>query len=482
MKKVWLAAALLGLITMASSVFADVQNIRLSGDVRIRGYFLQNANSGQRFYGPNRPDDVNRLDSSFIAQRTRITCEADLEDHVLVVMTLQAESTWGKDYPMSQRTLGSSVELTEAYVQFSEMFFTPATLKLGRQYLNYGRGLIVSSYDQVYNFDAGRLVLDFYPFTVDLVGAKLGEGNGNSMDKGRGGNDLLFINGRYEMKDSIIKNVEAYFGWASRASHSSAWNSSQYSPTANAASPWIIGLRTDLTPIKGLQVWMEAAYEGGQAPVGSLNITTPSWGPPAQDSTLSAFIANVGAKYTFKDVKMEPSVNVEYTFASGGGSFSGNGNAFVPWFDSKCGQNGYLFQPLLSNIHIFNVGASIKPAKNVTASLQAYYYLKADSDSFAGSNPAIDIGGLNGMTMYSCNKTELGAEIDAILSYDYSKDARFSLIYAAFIPDRAFTGTDQSRGDQNNAYTPYNSPGELYQHDGFDRVAHMIRAEVNVKF
>ena len=469
MKKVWLAAALLGLVTMASSVFADVQNIRLSGDIRIRGYYLMNANANSMNdqYGNYMGYlNMNKRDTSFIAQRTRVTCEADLEDHVLVVITMGAENLWGdSDSTLRSADRGWGMRVTEAYVQFSEMFFTPATLKLGRQYLNYGRGLIISSYDQEYNFDAGRLVLDFYPFTVDLVGAKLSEGSSFYSGTGHRGNDLLFVNGRYEMKDSIIKNVEAYFGWAARASGGSTGPT--YLPTQNSASPWIIGARADLTPVKNLNVWVEGAYEGGQAPINGFFETS-------RDATLSAFILNVGAKYTFKDVKMEPSINVEYTFASGGGSYSGNGNTFLPWFDSKQGQNGYLFQPALANIHIFNVGASIKPAKNVTASLQAYYYLKADADSFAGSNRYIDFGGLSGFTMYQTEKSELGCEIDAILSYDYSKDARFSLIYAAFIPDRAFTAADS-----RNSYIAYNTPGGGY---GVDRVAQMIRAEVNVKF
>jgi len=475
-KKVWLAAALLGLVTMASSVFADVQNIRLSGDVRVRGYFIQNGNASYD-YAPNGASmgyiTANRRDNSFIVQRTRITCEADLEDHVLVVITLTGQGQWGQPYDVYAPNAyspypgnrGWSIGITEAYVQFSEMFFTPATLKLGRQYLNYGRGLIISSYDQTYNFDAGRLVLDFYPFTVDLVGAKLSDGSLATPNPGHRGNDLLFVNARYEMKDSIIKNVEAYFGWAARAS--AGMMSPSYLPTASAASPWIIGLRTDLTPIKGLNVWLEGAYEGGQAPVGGAFDTS-------RDATLSAFIANAGLKYTFKDVKMEPSVNVEYTFASGGGSSSGNGNMFVPWFDDKDGHNGYLFQPKLSNIHIFNVGASIKPAKNVTASVQGYYYLKADRDSNAISNPWIDYGGLSSLSRFQTEAAEVGWEIDAILGYDYSKDARFQLVYAVFIPDRAFTAANSSNSEIGNNY-PYGGYG-------FDRVVHGIRGEVNVRF
>ena len=43
MKKVWMIAALAALGVLATSSFADVQNIRLSGDIRIRGYYLANA-------------------------------------------------------------------------------------------------------------------------------------------------------------------------------------------------------------------------------------------------------------------------------------------------------------------------------------------------------------------------------------------------------------------------------------------------------
>lgn len=446
MKKVWLAAALLGLVTMAASSFADVQNIRLSGDLRIRGYYLNGV--GEQYNGN---DYVNDVDNAFILQRTRLTVEADLEDHVLVVVTLKAEGMWGQQDGQTLTRYGTGmyhdrgwqVGVSEAYVQLSEMFFSPATLKLGRQYLHYGRGLHISSANETYNFDAGRLMLDFYPFTLDIVGAKLSDGNDDfpSATGGHGGNNLLFINGRYEMKDSIIKDVEAYFGWVSRAQSSGG---AYYWPAYGSySSPWIVGIRADLTPIKGLDVWAEATYEGGSS---------------GYAGSLSAFLLNAGAKYTFKDVKMEPSINANYIYASGGTS----GNAFVPFFPSVDGYNGFVFSPLLSNIHIFNLGASIKPAKNVCLSVQGYYYLKVDNDSFAGTDYIMnEFGGgySTGWWAGSSQKDELAWEVDTILGYDYSKDVRFQLVYGVLVPDRGYT-------------TYY----------ALDRIAHAVRGEVNVKF
>ncbi len=451
MKKVWLIVALAALTGSAVRTFADVQNIRLSGDIRIRGYYLNNAG------------DANNGDAAFISQRTRVTVEADLEDHVLVVVTLKAEGLWGSDnQPTTNSGAGSSFEdgsgsainrswsvgLDEAYVQFNEIFYSAATLKIGRQYLHYGRGLIISSAEQEYNYDAARLVWDAYPLTIDVVGAMLANNQAFLPDSPKqtgstpGSADLLFVNARYELSDSAIKDVEAYFGYVAHGVSGNV-QSSRIPPTVFGASPMIIGLRTDITPMDSLNVWAEGAYEFGADGTFS--------------KTISAFIANVGGKFTFKDTKWTPAVNANYIYASGGGS---DGKAqFRPWFDYTEGYNGYLFAPALSNIHIFNVGASVKPAENTTLSLQGYYYMKADKDSIAGSNSNADFGGAGFTELGNgVGKRDLGWEIDSILGYDYSKDVRMQLVYGIFLP------------------------GRDYRFAGYSVAAHEVRAELNVRF
>ena len=90
MKKLWLVVALVALGGLASRTYADVQNIRLSGDIRLRGVF-----PGQCRCRHEVTTDQAVANTSFISQRTRVSVEADLEDHVLVVVTLKAESLWG---------------------------------------------------------------------------------------------------------------------------------------------------------------------------------------------------------------------------------------------------------------------------------------------------------------------------------------------------------------------------------------------------
>jgi hypothetical protein len=165
----------------------------------------------------------------------------------------------------------------------------------------------------------------------------------------------------------------------------------------------------------------------------------------------------LGGSFSLKDKSWSPKFNANWTYASGGGE-NGRGT-FRPWFDYVDGYNGYLFAPMLSNIHIFNVGASVKPYENTTLALQAYYYLKADKNGFAGSNGNIDFGGVGYTQLGSADSRDLGWELDTILGYDYSKDVRLQLVYAAFIPNAAY-----NRSPAVNA------------------VAQEVRGEISVKF
>lgn len=464
MKKTWLIVALLALGVMAVNSFADVQNIRLSGDIRIRGYYLNGAAGGEE-QAPQptgfAAGSTVQKDAAFISQRTRVTVEADLEDHVLVVVTLSGESTWGSsDQPNNDAGAGTvlgdtlnrrfDIGISEAYVQLNQAFFSPATLKIGRQYLHYGNGLIISSVDQEINYDAARLVLDYYPLTIDLVGAQVVNNQtfGNTSDH-LGSATLLFANARYEFSDSAIKSIEAYFGWLARSDSYIVPPTTRAYATLGQASPMIAGLRANVNLTDKISTWAEAAYEFGDN--GFID-----------SGTLRAWMANAGVKIGLKDTQWTPTFNATYTVASGSDMSDPTAN-FVPWFDHVDGYNGYLFCPALNNIHIFNVGASVKPYENTTLAVQAYYYMKFDRDGFAGSNPNYDFGGASFTTWGTAGgdptSGNLGWEIDTSLGYDYSKDVRAQLVYGVFIP--------------GNSYT---------EQSDVSRVAHEVRAELNVKF
>lgn len=463
MKRVtWLVVAVVALVAMVSSSFADVQNIRLSGDIRIRGYYFN--------YGDNKA--IGYSDASLIAQRTRVTIEADLEDHVLVVVTLKAEGLWGARDSVDSRwhylNSGSSMQnagagvptwgqpvnqtwdvgINEAYVQFNEMFFNPATLKIGRQYLNYGRGLIISSVENEYNFDAVRLVLDFYPLTVDLVGAMLVDSQSFlPIDNRYGGRSmLLFANARYEMADSFVKDIEAYVGWISQDADRAliaTGSESPYTAQFAGASPVVLGLRADLNLTKTLQMWAEGTYETGASGMGD---------------AINAWLFNVGARLSLSDAQLSPVINASWTLATGDSTYKDGDTKgyFRPLFDYASTYNGYMLKPVLSNIHIFNLGATVKPAKNCAVGVQGYYYMKADKNGVCFTNPNLDLS--FGTFLPASDKTDLGWGLDFNVGYDYSKDVRLGLIYGLFFPGAAVRDTP------------------------FDQTSYGLRGEVSVKF
>jgi hypothetical protein len=436
---------------------ADVQNIRLGGNIRMRGYYLANAS------------DNNDGSTAFVTQRTTIIVEADLADHVFVLVSLDGESLWGgENEARNSAGPGSFINdlinkrfdigVTEAYVQLNEMGGSPVSAKVGRQYMNYGRGLIISSWDQSYNYDSVKFMLDFYPTTIDLVYTRayqLGMFSPNrQMIDGTPlsatGIDMLFGNIHHEIGKAIFRDVELYGGWLPHGTITGSPTVPPSNPYGTfpgvAAQPWIVGLRGDLAPMENMAAWVEGTYESGSPGNGA-------------NYAIAAFLANAGLKYTWKNTRFVPSINANYIYASG--SASNPQHNFIPWFDYVDGHNGYLFSPQLSNIQIFNVGASIKPCKNTSLSVQAYYYLKASAGAAAGTNPNYDFGGTGFTTWDPTNpgtKSELGTEIDGILGYDYSKDVRFQLVYAFFIP------------------------GLNYTQQGYGTCANEIRGEMNVAF
>ncbi|MDP8235328.1 MAG: alginate export family protein, partial [Candidatus Erginobacter occultus] len=210
---VLLAAAMI--VVISSTALAAVQNVRLGGDIRTRAYYTKNLYS---------VDSTTDHDDFYLRQRTRVSAEADLTDNVWAVATVEADGLWGRqrveqktevvevtnpDGTTETETVTTyekvdndwDVNIAEAYIQLSEMFYSPWTTKIGRQYLNYGRGFLISSREWEYKFDTWRNILDFYPWTIDLFYSRLVEsdrwGDGG-IEKGGDDEDLFGLNMNFQ--------------------------------------------------------------------------------------------------------------------------------------------------------------------------------------------------------------------------------------------------------------------------------------------
>lgn len=381
MKKLVMLFALALVVAFATGSYAEVQNVKVGGDIRIRGYY----------------DDADDLWASghsfgYIQQRTRAIVEADLTDNVAVNATVEADGLWGTD-GLADKIVDLDVRsewdvgMSEAWVQLSELYYTPLTVKIGRQYLNYGTGFIVSSAEYENNFDAVKAVLNFEPWTLDLVYGKLNETGPMDDDK-----DLAGANLRYS---ADTWNVEGYF-WAQ---------------IVGGDDIYIPGIRGDITPVENLDLWGELAY--------------------AFDGDLGAFGIDLGGTYKFADIAWKPTVGLAYSYGQG----DKDGNFPDTW---EYDYYGYLYSPKLSNIHIINANLKVEPIEKLALILDYYHYIQDEKQEMSMADFQDNLGFA---AVTNGADTTLGNEVDLIAEYDYTEDVSTQLYLAWFWPGDAYDGT-----------------------------------------
>lgn len=437
---VLLAAVLVA--SVSSAALAAVQNVRLGGDIRTRAYYTKNLYS---------VDSETDNDDFYFRQRTRVSAEADLTDNVWVVATVEADGLWGnqrvaRGTRLEEQEDGSYVEVptytkvdndwdvnvAEAYIQLSEIAYSPWTTKFGRQYLNYGRGFLISSKEWEYKFDAWRNILDFYPWTIDLFYSRLVESDqvvDGGVEKGGDDEDLFGLNLRYE---EDYWTMEGYV-FGVRDSFDEEYGDDMNAPVA-------VGFRFDASPVEAFDIWGEFAYQLGKYQTSEME----------DKESLRAYGFDVGAVYVF-DVSWEPAIALSYTYGSGddgGDAENPMKKMFNPMFNYN--YYGYAYSPRLSNIGILNAQVSLLPSDAWTLILDFYYYTQNEEMAMVMGNPDMDNGGVSAET--NGEEKDLGMELDAILEYDYTEDVSLQLVGAWFKP-----------GDAYNTLANDNNPDDVFE-------------------
>ena len=433
MKKILSSITLFLVLSMF--VTAEVQNVKVSGELRNRGVYSTNLldTSDDAI-----PDD----EIGYFAQRARINVEADLTDNVLVGVELEASGVVGDktvvrnsdgttdiegnfklDEAQNNVTDDATAELSQgrrqkdgyevgmsqAYVQASELFYTPLTAKVGRQYMNFGKGFLISDNEHEINFDAIRTTWDFYPIIVDAVYARLAE---------RSSQDLLAV-------DADDESMFVFNG------HYAAdrWNAEAYVITLvdgdTHYQPVTLGMRGDVWPTEPLQLWAEADYQFNQY-------------TSSQD--LSAWAATLGGSYTF-EFTWHPALSLGYTIASGDEdptNLSDDYEGFQELFEYN--YYGYAYSPRLENIQFINAKLSVLPLENLTLALDYYHYWQLEEVAMQMTDSFQDNGGV--ATFTNGSDSDLGNEIDVVAGYDYTEDVSTQLYLAWFLPGSAYEPDD----------------------------------------
>lgn len=422
-------------LSWSTAALAEVQNVKVGGEIRERANWSRNivglgatkpvlpvVASGTVFstaaltaatatsstatgadFTTVRPSDD---DFGFIETRVQVYVESDLTDNVFARVTLEAEDVWG-DFDVAPSGVSFTedrdfdVEIAEAYAELSELYYSPLTVKVGRQYMNFGRGFMVSDKEHEQRFDAARATFDFYPITVDVWYSKVTETL--SLDKDR---DFWGVNTAYAGDNW---NVEAYVMGLQDKS-------------ATGVEPVALGVRGDLVVTENLDAWGEFVYEDGTLGTHDLN----------------SFGLQLGGSYKLPDCPLKPEFHVEWTFGSGGSDMD---DSFVQFFEYN--YYGYVFSPVVTNIHILNAGFNLYPTDNLRAFFDFYYYRQDDEVAQFMGDSFQDNGGVGVATNGADD--ELGIEIDFGVDYQYTEDVATQLYAGWFLPGDAYKGvSDES--------------------------------------
>ena len=437
-RKLWVLLVALIVAALAAPAFAEVQNVKVGGDITVRG--IWRANFDLR-------DDSNFITTGtsdaqkFIFSTVGINLTADLTDNVSADIRLSNQRDWGGNANTGLGNSSLNVDVSRAYVTMKEMLYSPLTIRLGRQPLWFGKGFIVGSrllagdfdpntsfsadeFTDQTGFDAIRATLDFNPATIDVVYAKVFEGNAAS------DNDinLTGINAGYKFS-SMNGEVEGYYWNVHNSAVSSALGPAGLKPTIVNT----VGFRGSVEPVANSSFWGESAIQWGD--IGGLASTTQR-----------AWAFDFGGDYTLADVAWTPKLGVEWIFYSGGSKDSA-GNGWNPIFRGK-------FETLIREFQAAGLYPTDTPSDTNSTTNEhqlAFFGAVKPTDSIKLDSRvtvfAADTGIRIGNNIGARSKTPhyIGSEWDTKATYDYTEDVQIGLIYGVFWPGDVFrhvSGTD----------------------------------------
>ena len=385
MKKViFLFCALMLVASFVAPVFAEVQNVKVSGDVRLRGYTQDKI--------PTLTEDSERF--GYVEQRVRVKVESDLTDNVSAVARIAGNDVWGRE---STDEFNAAFE--EAYMVLKEAMYEPLTLKLGRQYIHYGTGMLISAEQEAYVFDAAKATLNFDPVSVDGIWIKGTETMAVRDDVDAFVGAVTYAQEKFDVQFLGIKQTD--------------------DSVANEEPIWL-SLRGDLKATEALGLFGEIIRLDGEA----------------EDVDFSAWAANLGGTFSFA-TDYSPVVKAEVVWGQGDDKDAEKNFVETSVEDRYY---GFVYSPSLTNIYILNLMGSVKPTEKTKVALDYYHYMQDEEIAMAMGDVDQDNGGISAVT--NGTDSNLGDEIDVILSYDYTKDVLTSLYAGWFFAGDAYASTN----------------------------------------
>ena len=400
---------------VAAPAFAEVQNVKVSGDVKVMGIYRDNFDLN---------DDAVTDQQAWYQSIARVQIDADLTDNVSTCVRILNERDWD-----SETTASTDMDLDLASITMKELFYAPLTVIIGRQELRYGNAMVVGNVSQnadnmsgnaitgenysVRNaFDAIRGIVELDNVTIDMFTAKIED----DVTQASKDIDLYGIDVSGMMGDADVAGYIVYL------------NDNQNDPISEEI--WTLGARGAMSLTDAVDASLEIAVQTGDYSA-------------IRDQ--KAWALDAGIDYAL-NTDMDPVLGLAYSYRSGdkaGATATADQEAWVPLYEDQT--NGivadFIFDGLNdgvnSNCHIINVSVVIEPIEDLTASIDYYQYI-LDEKFVAGANTWSNIS--NNPTMNADD--DLGSEVDIVLNYAYTEDVAFGLTSAWFLPGDAFDGAN----------------------------------------
>ena len=272
-KRLILVLALAFVVAFSLSAYAEVQNVKVSGDITLMGIERNNLDLAK-----TRPTSATNAlytkddNAKNAIAITRVRVDADLTDNVSTTVRLINERVWGGE-DSSQGDTGIDIDL--AYATLKEFLYSPLTMTIGRQELHFGTDFIMGDSGTKYStkdhlpfyeqdlssrrsFDAVRATLNYDPLIVDVIWAKVVEGSTTVNDD----TTLSGINANYALNKQTT--LEAYFFDKIKDSGSTKLVPlSPYTEIAKGEKVYTAGGRVANTSIKNLALGLESAVQWG---------------------------------------------------------------------------------------------------------------------------------------------------------------------------------------------------------------------------
>jgi len=190
-----------------SPVYAEVQNVKVSGDITASG--VARSHFGLRYQTDG---DKSALKQTFLMTQTRVRIDADLTDNVMATVRLINERIWNGQNDTESGNNNTNIDLDLAYVTLKEFLYSPLSLTIGRQEISFGNSLVIGKSGAASGttsiptdlskraaFDAIRATLDYDPLVVDLVYAQVKQSTTTDRDT----ISLAGVNATYTLNSKV---------------------------------------------------------------------------------------------------------------------------------------------------------------------------------------------------------------------------------------------------------------------------------------